>query len=156
MIRPLYRSPLLWLGLFGLVFLCWAWAGSYRSGQALLLHCYKDGPGDRAALVEGKMLWVTHEGPWPRLPLIGRKWDYHKQPPNDLIRAETIAYVWCEEEIQNSLIFSATPGIVQTKQIKTVLPFGMIPAAYVVVWAGLLVWRWRRGKRAAAATTPPV
>jgi len=138
-----HRSPLLWIGLFGLVFLLWAWAGSTRKRTEA-----EYSPG-------GRHLWNIYQR--PSLIAITRN-TFALGTPAAFARQFShrssvlpvssspvplfpVPYYSAAGDEQ-----SAKPGELIFREL--VIPYWLLVLVYLAAWSGLIAWRWRRAARA--------
>ena len=117
MLRPFFRSRLMWLGLFSFFFLIWAWNDSATkaswisySGLGLNLRGCSASVGMRYERRGEKLRWA--------------RWERQEMPPS-------AAVVWRNEEDGWFLRLS--------------FPFVMV--SYLILWVGLMFWWQRRKSR---------
>ena len=140
----LRRSPLLWLGLFGLVFLLTAAVDSIRTVSRIDYHR------------DGSVLWgVSSSGLCMRMHRL------------DLKTTTYQATTWKDFGYRYAVPAGSTCHLFQQPRWETRsnahehlemlhLPHWLIILSYLLLWGSLLAWRWRRRVRSARATAAPV
>jgi len=134
------RSPLLWIGAFGLVFLLWAWRDSMRAmfmGYSVQGMCMFQSATSAVDLqfVSGLNVYPTG-------------WDFHYMPlPTWAWNPDFYAKIHGRYPLN---WFQAPQFLVQPEASgpkctwRLVLPYWLITAVYVAGWAGLMGWRIRK------------
>jgi len=151
---PLRRSPVLWIGLSGLLFLLWAWQDStryYTTVGGPLAGIHASFRSDCSALR------VITE---PPIPFLGPDWTITREETSpsfialhDHLRSKGL---YISPAFEASLgecteLFPA-PFFSRNETIDGkpeeghigVLPYWLVVAVYTPAWAALLAWRWRR------------
>lgn len=154
MIRPWHKSPLFYLGLFGLAFIVWAWidscyhwthlyTGSGKPGTAGYHHTYANHKASRVTIVHTH---YPYTAPHPseigiqasRLPETDSNW-WFPLPDYEYQKEGLIGDEPTGEEPQ--------PGEHYLEFLTVHLPHWLIVLAYLALWSLLLFWRSRRIKR---------
>jgi len=124
----LLRSQLFWGGAFGLAFLLWAWVDSLYNYSAILCYGRQNGIGfvqDSGAV----KIAMQHGAGIGRGPDVG-----HAR-----IARSSVGKPFARFQMARS------GGVQPFVAIK--VPHWALLAAYLVLWASLLLWRWRRRAR---------
>lgn len=126
----IHRSFTFWLGLFGTVFIAWAWMRSMSEWSQLIWQ-YNTRDNILAAQSNGQV-WVTWTVPSP--PSSKPELQYSEGPYEGEV-------AWFREAFDLSQI----PDLISVAHWFLLLLF-LIP------WLGLIAWQWRRTKRIENAT----
>jgi hypothetical protein len=163
--RGWWRSPLFWLGGFGLGFLGWAWIASNQQASKLeylprnveicsthghLLAVHLSPAADALFAVDEWLGVVYPAKPWPSgsgtiscyfSPVSpSSTWEFYQVPVHPVQRT------WFPPPRFQSSEDSAAPFTLLT------IPYWLLVTAYLGVWSALL---WRQGRKSARATTVP-
>ena len=150
------RSPLVWLGLLGFLFILWSWVDSmHRMG----------------GIVRRAEIWETHPPTIPRSGWVGNYRSFYGHsagylrihmviPSSSALRIDAKKYeIWDSNHVSPDARWFPTPKIRRDEPwsfpsgasytgMTFMLPHWIVCALYLTIWLGALAWRIRRVRRA--------
>jgi len=131
----LHRSRVFWFGLPGLLFILWAWADSMRYHSSVVLHRGMNGGTDTIRQFLGTIdfrWWLRT--PEPSLALKHWRYPFLREPhEHRKVLPQPITFK------QQDFSYGK---VVKTRAI-IIIPHWLILLTYLLVWGGLLLWRWK-------------
>lgn len=149
----LSRSLTFWLGLPVLVFLLWAWADSFDWESRASLR--KSG-AICSVVSDGSS--ITFE--WIRKEPTASSGTGEYEPPEIASTTGFDFYRTASARPKRPLLYAklgtSTADFGGLRESALHVPYWMTVIAYVVLWFGLMAWRWMRGRRPPRVDTPGV